>query len=303
MKNLIIAASLFAALSLALPVRPVAAAGVKLKFVVAVYADGKGNPINRPEAVSCDDHSVLLSDSGNGRLLTFALVNGTMTGGKEIKSSQISYPLRARKGPNGDIFVLDGKSHKIVHLDANGNYVSTVQPTGVGGEVIPDSFDIDSAGNLYLVDVFNSQVVVLDPQGRMIRQIPFAQDTKDNGFISDITVSKNGDILIVDGVRKMVYKAGKDAKEFTPFTKSLAGYMSFPAGIQTDSKGTVYLIDRNGASIVTLGADGSISATQLKMGWKEGQLYYPSGICFNNNGEIFIADRENNRMQAFVAEQ
>jgi hypothetical protein len=39
---------------------------------------------------------------------------------------------------------------------------------------------------------------------------------------------------------------------------------------------------------------------QLGMGWKEGWLRYPSQMCITAAGELFIADRENNRVQEFM---
>jgi hypothetical protein len=38
------------------------------------------------------------------------------------------------------------------------------------------------------------------------------------------------------------------------------------------------------------------------MGWKEGELLYPADICLNDKGEIFIADRGNNRVQMYRKE-
>jgi len=35
------------------------------------------------------------------------------------------------------------------------------------------------------------------------------------------------------------------------------------------------------------------------MGWNEGLLYFPSQMCINDNGEVFIADRDNSRVQIF----
>jgi len=35
------------------------------------------------------------------------------------------------------------------------------------------------------------------------------------------------------------------------------------------------------------------------MGWTEGLLYYPSQMCLNDNGQAFIADRGNSRIQVF----
>jgi hypothetical protein len=35
------------------------------------------------------------------------------------------------------------------------------------------------------------------------------------------------------------------------------------------------------------------------MGWKTGMLRYPAGLCVNGNGELFVADRGNSRLQVF----
>jgi hypothetical protein len=35
-------------------------------------------------------------------------------------------------------------------------------------------------------------------------------------------------------------------------------------------------------------------------GWKEGLLNYPSQLCVNDRGEIFVADTNNSRIQIFA---
>ena len=56
----------------------------------------------------------------------------------------------------------------------------------------------------------------------------------------------------------------------------------------------------NGSGIVILGQDGSFHGRQLSMGWTEGLLYFPSQMCVNDKGEVFIADRGNSRVQIFT---
>jgi hypothetical protein len=50
---------------------------------------------------------------------------------------------------------------------------------------------------------------------------------------------------------------------------------------------------------VVLGQDGSYLDTLSGMGWKDGFLRYPSQMCITDDGEIFIADTRNNRVQIF----
>jgi hypothetical protein len=80
----------------------------------------------------------------------------------------------------------------------------------------------------------------------------------------------------------------------------LREYLDFPTSITTDNRGTIFIVDQNGSGIVLLGADGSFVGRQLTMGWNEGLLYYPSQMCINEKGEVFVADRGNSRVQIFT---
>jgi len=35
------------------------------------------------------------------------------------------------------------------------------------------------------------------------------------------------------------------------------------------------------------------------MGWKDGMLHYPTQMCITNSGDMFIADRDNNKIGIF----
>jgi hypothetical protein len=98
----------------------------------------------------------------------------------------------------------------------------------------------------------------------------------------------------------MVFSAAKDANSFSPLMKSLREYLNFPTSMTTDNRGTLYVVDENGGGIVILGRDGAYLGRQLSLGWNEGLLYYPSQMCLNEKGEVFIADRGNSRIQIFT---
>jgi len=77
-------------------------------------------------------------------------------------------------------------------------------------------------------------------------------------------------------------------------------YMNFASYIATSSSsGEIYLLDQDGGAVVVVGPDGSFQGRQLNLGWKAGQLYYPTQMCINKNGDVFISDRNNSRVQIF----
>ncbi len=281
----------FAAVSLAAEI-------VKIKPMVSVYADAKEEGLRKPEGIGCDDGSrLVVADTGNGRLLEYTYDGETLTPGSEMRLPQLPYPIRVQINASGEIYALDGTLRKIARLGPKGEFLGYIERDGGGAPYVPRSFKIDASGNILILDIFSENVLVLDPSGKLIREIPFPEGY---GFISDLAVDTVGNVFLVDSVRKRVYSAPKNSRDFTPLTEMMKEDMNFPTSITTDDSGRIYLVDQNGGGIVILGRDGSYQGRQLRMGWKEGLLRYPSQICINKKGEVFIADRENSRVQIFL---
>lgn len=276
-----------------------AAGAEKLKHVTSIYLDEKGGSLKSPEGVACGDKGVfIVADTGNGRLLRYTYQEGGVKGGTEIKPPQLLYPIRLQLAPQGDIYALDGKQRRIVHLNPYGAFAGYLDPQGAPppANVVPRSFKIGADGSIYLLDIFGERVLVLDQAGKYLRQIAFP---KEYGFFSDLAVTSGGDVLLLDSVNATVSVARKNSAEFAPLSKNLQEYVNFATYMTVDSRGGIYLVDQDGGALATLGADGSFTGRQLNLGWKEGQLYYPSQICQSGSGMLMIADRNNGRVQIF----
>jgi sugar lactone lactonase YvrE len=283
-----------------LPFQSFSAEAVKFKYLQSIYFDDRGGSIKQPEGVACNDKSLLvIGDTGNDRLLRYTLEEKNLKAGIEIKIPQLSNPIRVQMNSRGEIFALDGKRRRIVRMSPEGAFKSYVDPEGVPSPsaFVPRSFKIDKNDHIYILDIFTARVLVLTPEGKYQKQIPFP---KEYGFFSDLSVDSKGNILLIDCVRAMVFSAPKDSNDFTALTKSLREYLDFPTSLTTDNRGTIYIVDENGGGIVILGADGTFAGRQLTMGWTEGLLYYPSQMCINGKREVFIADRGNSRIQIFM---
>ncbi len=284
---------------LLLPLNSSAFGAERLKQITSVYLDEKGVGLKYPEGAACDDKGgVIVADTANGRLLKYTYQDGAVKGGTEFKPSQIAYPIRLQLDSKGDIYALDGKLRRIVHLKPDGVFVGYLDPQGVPAPttVVPRSFKIAANDAVYYLDIFGERVLVLDGAGKFQKQIAFP---KNYGFFSDLAVNAAGDVLLLDSVNATVFAARKDGAEFTPLTKNLQEYLNFPTYLTTDSRGVIYVVDQDGGVIVTLGQDGSFAGRMLSLGWKEGQLYYPSQICLSGGGMMAIADRNNSRLQVF----
>ena len=277
----------------------VAAETARLRYLAGLYADDKGVTLRQPEGVACNDKSMaVVGDTGRGRLVRYTIDDREVKAAGEIVAPQLTAPIRVQMSSKDGVLALDGKQRRIARFDAKGEFKGFVQPEGVPEPttVVPRSFKLDRSDNIYILDVFSARVLVLDASDKYQRQVPFPAGY---GFISDVTVDGKGTIYVVDSVKPAVYAAPRDARQFAPLGQGLQAHASFPTALVVDARGVLYVADQNGAGVVVVGQDGAVLGRQLAMGWTEGLLYYPSQMCLNDKGQLFIADRGNSRVQLF----
>src|SRR5512137_1443887 len=122
-------------------------------FDRAVYQDEKEVAFRSPEGVACNDAGdVVLADSGNGRLVLFRYVGGSMSLGTELKPAGLTYPRRVQLDSKGNILVLDSKARKILKFDAKGAAQGSIEVKAGASALqsLPTSFKLDAANNVYV---------------------------------------------------------------------------------------------------------------------------------------------------------
>lgn len=287
---------------LTLPLPAFGAEPIRMKYALSAYADEKGNGLNQPEGIACKDDRLVVADTGNGRLILYSLQGGEPRGGKEIKLPQVVYPIRVKVNSKGDIFVLDERQRKVVRLTPEGTFKQYLELGGLPTEsmVIPAGIDLDGNDNIYMLDILGGRVLVLDADGKMQRQINFP---KEYGFITDLAVNSKGTVFLTDGVKSMVYANAADPNAFAPITGIMKEDLKFPSNIVADTKGMLFISDQNSGGIVAVGQDGTFRNRMLSLGWKEGLVRYPAQLCVDKDGNLFVSDRANSRIQEFTPVQ
>lgn len=299
MKKVLSAAAVAAVLALG-PLGTSGAESARFKHLVSLYLDDQGASIHLPEGVACDARGqVLIGDTGNDRLLRFTFRDGKVTGGSQVRIPQLAAPARVHLGSKGDIYALDGKQRRIVRLSAEGEFKGAVAFDGVPppATVVPKGFDLDASDHLYVLDLFAARVLVLDAEGTFLKALPLPAGTR---FASDVAVDDVGTVLVLDAVGRRIYAATKEATAFAPLggDRELP-LVTLPVSL-TSSRGTVFVVEGRGSAIAAFGQDGTFLARQLTSGWQEGTLNHPSQICINDKDEVFVADRDNSRVQVFA---
>jgi len=280
--------------------QPAVAAQLRLRYAGSIYTDAEGGPLRHPAGVTMSGDRLLVADSGAKRVLTFKYAAGVVTPERILPLPQ-NFPLMVELASNGDFYVLDGLERQVLILDRNGKQKSTLKVKGAGDRrVVPRSFKRTPDGQWLLLDLFSSRVLLLDEAGNLQRELPFPSQ---QGSFSDVAVNPQGDLFLLDSVGGRLYRANPGEEVFALWSDNLKDYTNFPVSLAAGTQGNLLLVDKYGSGLAIIAPDGSFSGRKLSMGWSDGQLYYPSQISVGAEGQVFIADTENHRVQQFNIEE
>lgn len=278
-----------------LPAR--AAGGLKLRSQAPLYTDSKGAALNAPEGVAVGPGSMIaVADTGAGRIVTFRAAADGIQPVAEFTLAEVPYPTRLEFTSKGDLLVLDGRSRRIARLASDGGFKGFVDLT-VAGVPAVRGLAVDRQDHLYVLDVSVPRVIVLDAAGKLAREIALPPG---KGFYSDVAVDPRGNVYLIDSVGQQAYVVRTGSSEVTPFGGSLEQELEFATSLAAADSGHLFLVDQYGDGVVVLGPDGTFQGRQGTMGVREGFLRYPSAIAYDPSGMVYIADRNNNRVQVFL---
>jgi DNA-binding beta-propeller fold protein YncE len=167
--------------------------------------------------------------------------------------------------------------------------------------IAPYSVETDSAGRLYTVDTFLRTVLVFDVEDNAY--YPFSSENSKLMSPIDLAIDeKRGTTYVSDsqgGVVKIFQDRGK--KWVAEIGK---GVLQRPTGIAVNpDTSELIVVDTKLATIFRY----DLNNHQLKgqfagRGSADGQLNYPTHVCVTGDGNIFVTDALNFRIQVFSAE-
>lgn len=264
-----------------------------LKHERSIYTDERRGRLEAPEGVACaDDGTLIVADSGHGRLVKYTWRDGALDGGAEIKLPQLSYPTRIQLDGAGNLFVLDRKLRRIGRIDRAGRFAGYLD---AGGEppAAPIAFKAGGA-RVYLLDAPGRRLLVVEPSGHVARAVGLP----DSGSFTDLALGTAGSVYAIDATTSTVWALDAGGSAFRRLTPSLEAQMRFPTDMASDGRGHLFVVDHGGGAIAVLGEDGSFQGRALSSGHADGLLSYPAQVCVTG-GFLFVADRGNSRVQVF----
>jgi hypothetical protein len=175
----------------------------------------------------------------------------------------------------------------------------------------------DSAGNVLVFNRGEHPLIIFDQQGRFIRSWGEGQFVRPHG----LTVGPDDAVYCVDDadhtVRKytpdgrLVWKLGTSGQPSDTGARSVdyrhirqaAGPFNFPTNLALAPDGEIYIADGYGnARIHRYTSDGQFVSSWGEPGNGAGQFHVPHGIAVDSQKTVYVADRENSRLQLFSPE-
>lgn len=318
---------------------------------------GDGGPataasLSMPSAVAITlDGGLVIADSGNNRVRLIN-VDGTIhtiagdgtpafdgDGGLAVDASLWS-PVGISVGAAGELYVSDSYNQVVRKIDHG--IISTIAGTpstggwaGDGGPATsallyyPEGIALDSAGNLYIADLYNASIRRVATDGtistfagngsygsmgdggpatsaQLSYVIGVAVDTVGNVFIAD---SYNHKIRRVDinGTITTVAGTGTDGYASDGLA-AIDALLSVPVGVAASASGEICIADLGNGRVRRVDGDGIITTLAGARFGGDGAaatsatLDSTSGLAIDANGLLYIADTDNNRIRRVDAQ-
>jgi DNA-binding beta-propeller fold protein YncE len=177
---------------------------------------------------------------------------------------------------------------------------------------------LDPQGNLWVPDGRHGRFQIFAPDGTLLEvwgepgsaegQFNFMEIGFGGYGQGAITFDADGNFYVVDTGNYRVQKFGSDRRFLTAWGEKGKGEGQFYGitDIAVDSQGRVYVIDagrgdipEEAPAIQVFDADGRFLAAWGEHGSGEGQLIDPIGLDIDGNGDVWVADFGNDRVQKF----
>jgi len=214
---------------------------------------------------------------------------------------------------------------------------STVSPVVVVGkgeyryqalpawEQLPEGWDlievpgvaVDSSDNVYVFNRGEHPVVVFDRQGRFLRSWGEGVFRRPHGIVTgpDDSIyctddlghcvrkfTPDGRLLATLGTPDAPSDTGISGMDYRTIRRP-AGPFNMPTNVAFDAAGNIYVCDGYGnARVHRFDPAGRLLASWGTSGDADGAFNLPHGITVGLDGRVYVADRENSRVQVFTAE-
>jgi len=166
----------------------------------------------------------------------------------------------------------------------------------------PEGIAVDSSGNVYVTDSFNSRIQKFDSNGNFIAAWG-SKGSKNGQFNnpSDIAVDSSGNVYVVDSGNSRIQKFDSSGSYSTKLGSADSDIVfNNPKGMSIDSSNSLFVVDYGNNNVPKFDSNGNFITKWGSEGTGDGQFNHPMYISVNNIGHAYITDTENSRVEVFA---
>jgi DNA-binding beta-propeller fold protein YncE len=176
------------------------------------------------------------------------------------------------------------------------------------------SVAIDSRDRVYIFNRGDHPVIIFDQDGKFLSSWGEGLFVRPHGIHigpddsvyctddNDHTVRKftpEGKLLLTLGTSGKPSDTGATSMDFRTIVRSAPPF-HYPCNVALSPAGEIYVCDGYGnARVHKFSPDGTLLFSWGEPGNGPGQFHIPHGIAVDRSGRVFVADRENSRIQIF----
>ena len=267
---------------------------------------GDGKQILQPEDVAVgNDGKIYVTNTGLNRITTIDKSGFIYNeiGGFDSVNSEIEFASSVAVNADGEILVADARKHRIQIFDNQGNHLLTWGEEGSNPGQFngPCGISFDSDGNVYIADSGNHRIQKFTSDRVFLKSLG-TQGSYNNQFYSprDVAINSNGEIYVADTFNARIQRFSSKWEHMSTITIEdpiSSGNLIKPFGIAIGPNDQ--LIVTGNYKVYIRDTEGNPINEWGDFGGKLGEFYNPLGVDVDENGVIYVADQNNNRIQMF----
>jgi hypothetical protein len=311
----------------------------RFRFPAGIALDSAGNIY-----VADSYNNTIRTITSLGEVSTIAGLAGSLGSADGAGSNaRFNNPLDVAVDTNGNVFVADEINDEI-RMVTQGGEVSTIAGSagnygsvdGTGSDAqfyFPQGVAVDSSGNVYVADTYNSTIRMIAPVGADWVVSTIAGQAGNGGsadgtgtnaqFLQPqgLAVDSSGNVYVADTYNSTIRKiapaganwvvstiAGQAGSAGSADGTGTNAQFNFPEGVTVDGVGNVYVADTYNSTIRKITPVGTnwvvstIGGLRGRFGTADGAgsaalFNTPSGIAVDNAGNVYVADYGNNTIR------
>ncbi|MBI2095765.1 MAG: hypothetical protein HYT89_06320 [Candidatus Omnitrophica bacterium] len=201
---------------------------------------------------------------------------------------------------DGKIYLCDTVRNGIDIFDFQTRRFRYFEPADASQLMDPINLDFDESGNMYVADGRRGQIVIFDPQARVVGTLGESSEFKP----TDVLI-KNEKIYVCDlkthGVKVFGLKDRKPLAGIPAEAEAARdeARLFSPVNLAADDEGNIYVSDIGGFRVQKYNARGEYLLSIGSHGDAPGQFARPKGIAVDSQGRIYVVDAAFENVQIF----